>query len=415
MFETMNEALDWLYQQKKLKKREDLSRMERCIQLLGIKMPYFKIHIAGTNGKGSTACYLERLLELKGWKVGLFTSPYILRFNERIQINREEISDEAIVTILNHLFTFSKAYFETYSDTIPFFELTFLMALLYFQEQKIDAAVIECGLGGRLDATNVLDTDVQVITNIGYDHMKQLGNTLEEIAWHKLGITESGKPCFTTVDDSLISYFEAYAKENQIDLHWIYPMVENIKLGKTLTFQLGDTAYETNLNAYYQAYNASLAISVIKYLYPTYPKDFIVQAIHQVFWPGRFEEILPSVLLDGAHNIPAMKALSLSLLKKYPHQKFHFVFTALHDKAIEEMIGILDELDGVYSFTTIEDKRASNIDSFQTLTSHPYQLYENYEEAIKNAITHRQNEVVVITGSLHFISLARDYILKNRW
>lgn len=247
--QSLHEALDWLYQQKKLKKREDLSRIKNCIELLKIQISYPVIHIAGTNGKGSTASYLNRMLMLSGKKVGLFVSPYVISFNERIEINQEYISDEDILLYIDKLQKLQADYQRNYEDTIPFFELTLLMALLYFQEQKIDILILECGIGGLLDATNAIEKKVCVITNIGYDHMAQLGNTLEEIAFHKLGITRPGVPCFTTVDEELLLYFKDYAKQHDVPLYWLTPEIKHIDIRDRGTkFMFRKDTFQTSLD-----------------------------------------------------------------------------------------------------------------------------------------------------------------------
>ncbi|MDE5868201.1 MAG: hypothetical protein K2H02_04585, partial [Anaeroplasmataceae bacterium] len=320
-----------------------------------------------------------------------------------------------IIQYCNKLYNFSVNYQKTYQDTIPFFELTFLMALMYFEDCNIDTAVIECGLGGRLDATNVLKTDIQVITNIGLEHQQQLGSTLESIAWHKLGITEEGSPCFTSVDEILYPYFKTYAEEHKVSLYYVTPEVKNITAGSILYFQYQNECYQTSLNATYQAYNASLAIAVIKYLNLGYTKEEINQVLLNMTYPARFEELLPNVLLDGAHNIKAIEALLDSLRKTYKEKNFSFVFTALKDKDIKSMLHLLNREAFKFYFTTLEDKRAVNLDFFHDLTSKPCEFFSDYEEAICKAIKDRkENEIVVITGSLHFVSIARSYLLRKK-
>ena len=366
------EALAWLYAQKKSQKREDLSRIKRCIQLLNIRTDYHIIHIAGTNGKGSTASFIQQMLILKGKKVGLFVSPYVIAFNERIQVNHEYIQEEEVIHDIQLLKDFSYQYQDAYQDTIPFFELTFLMALLYYEKQGIDYLVLECGLGGLLDATNGVEKDVAVITNIGYDHMAQLGDTLESIARHKLGITRKDVPCFTTVDEALIPYFEEYGKRNGVPLYFIKPSVSNIEMNEKETcFTYNDIEYKTNLRGVYQAYNASLAISVIQYLFPNYPKSLVEKALASTVWPGRFELVRENILLDGAHNIDGIRALCESLKKGYADKKIKVIFTALKDKAIKEMLTLLDEVSSMYYFTTILDKRATESREFIAYTNKP--------------------------------------------
>lgn len=405
-------ALDWLYNQKKSKKKEDLLRISRCIELLNIKTNYDIIHIAGTNGKGSTASYLNEMLKLKYNKVGLFVSPYVICFNERIEINSNYISNEEVLFYINYLKQFSKEYYENFNDTISFFELTFLIALLYFEKNNIDILILECGLGGLLDVTNVLNKKVSVITNIGYDHMQQLGNTLEEIAIHKLGITRKNVTCFTTVNDSLIPFFKEYALKNDININYVMNDIKDIYIKDFKTyFKYKNEEYKSCLEGTYQAYNASLAIAVIKYLDNNYPKKLIDQALDNTFWPGRFEHIKDNIIIDGAHNIDGIKALCNNL-KNYQNKKIKVIFTALKDKEIKGMINILDEVTDLYYFTTINDKRASNLIDLSILTCKPYLEFEDYKKALNEALINLKNdELLVVTGSLHFISIIRKILL----
>ncbi|MDE6407279.1 MAG: bifunctional folylpolyglutamate synthase/dihydrofolate synthase [Anaeroplasmataceae bacterium] len=407
-------ALAWLYEQKKSHKREDLSRIKECIKLLNIKTNYPIIHIAGTNGKGSTASFLHQMLFLRGKKVGLFVSPYVISFNERIEINGAYITDEEVLSYTRRLEEFSKLYQQNYQDTIPFFELTFLMALLYFEKQNIEILVLECGLGGRLDVTNALEKKVAVITNIGYDHMVQLGNTLEEIATHKLGITRAGIPCFTAVDEGLIPYFSTYGKKNKVDMNFIKPSVSNVFMDKEGThFTYNGRDFKTSLKGLYQAYNASLAIAVMEYLEHDFPKELIQLALDKTTWPGRFEFVKENILIDGAHNIDGIRALCESLKISYPNYRIKIVFTALKDKASKQMLEILDSVADEYFFTTILDKRAGSASDFTNYTVRPFEVIEDYQEAIHKAVLYLgKDELLVITGSLHFISEARKTLFE---
>ncbi|MDE7264477.1 MAG: hypothetical protein K2N64_07435 [Anaeroplasmataceae bacterium] len=415
MFKDYDEALLWLYEQKKKQRRENLFRIEHCIKLLDIKIPYKVIHIAGTNGKGSTASLLNQMLMLKGKRVGMFVSPYVISFQERIEVNKEYISKDNILKYLERLREFAGEYQRINEDTIPFFELTFLMALLYFEDCKIDVLVLECGLGGLLDATNAVKKDVSVITNIGYDHMAQLGNTLEEISLHKLGITRKNIPCFTTVDEALIPFFKAYAKENGVPMYFVGPEISNIQVKPHSTcFCWKNESYETRLCGLFQAYNAGLALAVMLHLYPDTSRKLLDQALKMVDWPGRFEFVKKNIILDGAHNLPGIEALCQSLKLLYPKKRIKVVFTALRDKAVERMLEKLDEVAELYYFTTILDARASNVEDFSQITKKPYKLYSEYKAAIKESIRDlKESELLVVTGSLHFISEARMLLLEE--
>ena len=410
MFNNLNEALDWLYEQKKLKRREDLSRIGYLVKKLNIKFNYKIVHIAGTNGKGSTASFIKKMLELNDKKVGLFVSPFVIKFNERIQINGNYIKDDEIINYCNHLYVISNEYNNEFNDTVPFFELTFLMSLLYFDDNEIDYLVLECGMGGLLDSTNIVESDIQVITNIGYDHIAQLGPSLTDIANHKLGITIPGKTCFTAVDESLKDHFINYANNNGSLIKFINDDVKIVDLNNGVKFEFKGDVYQTSLNGAFQAYNASLAISVVKELVPDISKSIIDKALLDTYWPGRFEYIKDNIIIDGAHNIHGVDALVDTLKNKYPNKYIKVVFTALQDKSIDLMLKSLDEISSFYYFTSIMDKRATDVNYFKSFTTKEYVLIDNFKEALDIASNDlKEDELLVITGSLHFISNVISY------
>ena len=415
MFNTIDEVYGYLYTQKKLSKRENLDRIKYAKEALGINVNYKIIHIAGTNGKGSTATMIKSLLMLKGIHVGFFCSPFVISFNERIQVNDRYISNAEIMHYANILYDFNEKYKVEHNDVIPFFELTLLMALMYFEDRKIDFAVIECGLGGLLDSTNFLKTDLAVITNVGFDHMAQLGNTLEEIAHHKLGIVKDDMTCFTAVDKSLMPIFTEYSKKNNSNIFNILDDVKDISVSDKTYFTYKGIKYETNLLGEYQAYNASIAIEAAKYFYNDIPVDLINYALSNIFWPGRLEVMCnnPKIIIDGAHNIHAMNAL-VNSIKKNNNDKVDIVFSALIDKDIKGMINILDNIANKYYFTGINDARKSNTEEFKNYTDIESVVIEDFKEAIESAITNNDDRIILITGSLHFISEVRLY-LKNKF
>ncbi len=409
MFNTINEVYDYLYNQKKLTKRENLNRIIYAKEKLNIKTNYKIIHVAGTNGKGSTATMIKSILMLKNMHVGLFVSPYVISFNERIQINDRYISDSEIMHYANILYNFNERYKEEFNDVIPFFELTLLMALMYFEDRNIDLAVIECGLGGLLDSTNFLNTDLAIITNIGYDHMAQLGNTLEDIARHKLGIIKDNMKCITAVSKDLMPQFNEYAKSKNAKIINICDDVSDIYLDNYTNFKYKGIKYRTNLLGEYQAYNASIAIEAVKYFDKNIPNEIIEFALGTIYWPGRFEIFSekPLIIIDGAHNIHAIKALTNSL-NKYYDTKFNVVFSALVDKDYGSMIAELDRIANKFYFTTINDLRKTDPTVFSHFTNKEFNIYDDYIKAIEEA--KKENNPILITGSLHFISIVREYL-----
>lgn len=416
MFNSIDEVYGYLYTQKKLKKREDLSRIEYCINKLDLWPNYKIIHIAGTNGKGSTAAYIKSILSNCGLHVGFFISPFVISFNERIEINDRMISNSEIIHYSNILYEFNENYKKEYDDVIPFFELTLLIALMYFKDRNIDIAVIECGLGGRLDATNILNKDISIITNIGYDHMAQLGTTLEEISYHKLGITRNDIINLTTVDKSLYNYFNNYCIKNNINMKYLNDDIKDIKVSDYTYFKYKDIEYRSNLLGTYQAYNASLAIECVKTILPNIEYDIIDFGLTHVFWPGRFEILNdnPKIILDGAHNIHAINALKSNILSLLTNKKLKIIFTALFDKDYKAVINSLDEISSYYYFTSINDLRATDSTIFKECTTIDNIVINDYKECLDKAISElNEDEILLITGSLHFISVMREYYLKK--
>lgn len=414
MFNQIDEVYTWLYRQKKLQKRKDLERIKRCILDLDLTPNYKICHIAGTNGKGSVAKYIKEILALTGRHVGFFISPYILSFNERIEINDRYISDAEIMHYANILYDYSIKYYNEYEDVIPFFELTLLMALMYFKDRKIDYAVIECGLGGLLDPTNALDKEISIITNIGYDHMEQLGNTLEEISLHKLGIVKNNGLLITGVDNELVPFFKDYISKINAKMIHVNPNVKNITSNVKTSFDYKNNHYETNLLGDYQAYNASIAIEAVSHIDSSIPKDLIDYALSHISWPGRMELVSkePMILLDGGHNIHAISHTVNYLKQIKGNKKIKVLFTSLQDKDYKSMLHELDSITSYYYFTTLSDLRKSNPDIFKENRDN-YEIIENPDDCLTKAIKDlKSDEILFITGSLHFISYIRKKIMN---
>lgn len=416
MFNTIDEVYNYLFNQKKTAPRENLDRITRAAEMLNIKTDYPIIHVAGTNGKGSVCAYIKSAMMHKNLHIGMFVSPFVISFNERIQINDRYISNSEIMHYANILYDFNNKYEEEYNDHLPFFELTLLMALMYFQDRNIDMAIIECGLGGKLDSTNFLDCDLAIITNIGFDHMAQLGNTLESIADHKLGIAKEGMTCLTAVDPKLHNYFKAYAEKNQVNMVFINDDVTDIKTGLTTSFKYKGEDYKAALSGTYQAYNAALAIEAIHYMDKAFPKTLIEFGLENVFWPGRLEAVSnePLILIDGAHNMPAIKALSDSVKLLKNGRPVKVIFSALQDKAYPEMIKILEDITDKFYFTKIVDLRQTEPIDFSLYTNKENESINNFKDCMDKAINDlNKDEILLITGSLHFISQAREYYLTK--
>jgi len=341
------------------------------------------IHIAGTNGKGSTTVLMRDLLMKHGYKVGTFTSPYIINHNERISVNGQSISDQKLLQIINDLYEMIE------KENLSMFEIDVCIMLTYFNELDLDYHIIECGIGGLTDKTNVIDSQVAVITNIGYDHQFMLGNTLLEIAKHKAGIIKAHKVLFTTENDQeILTLFKNTCQSKNSDLYVI-----DVPVQESYPYHIVFKNHEYILKqASYQVNNLMLALYVIDYMIDL-NVDVIQDVIDDFFWPCRFEKA-GDIYLDGAHNINGIQAL-LKTLNEQQIDDVGIVFSALNDKDVTEMLELLNDYDIILA--SFDDDRScqNNI---------------NFQDAI--TLMKEKHENVVVTGSLHFVSAVRKYVLS---
>ena len=337
---TYNEAIKFLYSLRWFGTKLGLTNTLKLAELAGNPHHQLRfIHVAGTNGKGSTCAMLESIYRAAGLRVGLFTSPHLVAFGERIQVNRQLISEADVVRLIGEL----KPMLATFSaDEHPtFFEVVTVMALRYFAEQKCDLVLWETGLGGRLDATNIVTPLASVITNIQYDHQKWLGETLASIAAEKAGIIKSDVPVITATDEpEALKVIQETARAQNSRLT-VAEAWETEGLLETL---------ELPLLGAHQRLNAALAIATARVLAPQIPinDETIRSGLSQVNWPGRLQLIArPSgqrILLDGAHNIAGAQALATSLSQYFANLKPTLILGILQDKDWEAISGILAPL-----------------------------------------------------------------------
>ncbi len=414
MFNNVLEAIDWVEHIRRKEKRKDLSRMKKLLDILSHpENSYKKIHIAGTNGKGATCEMITSILHHKGYNVGRFVSPYILKFNERIEVNGKEISDTDLLNIINSLYPIINEYNDKENDIVPFFEVVTLIGFIYFKQSHIDIAVIECGLGGKLDATNVINANASVITSIGYDHMNVLGNTLEEISLNKLGIVKENNHLFANVESNLKPLFIDYVKK-------VHAVIEFVDLDEcsidcdfeSTKFTYNNQTYSTNLLGKFEANNALLAIEVSKFIAPSITDEEINESLANIFWPGRLEVVSkdPLIIIDGAHNVSAAKTL-VSALKDIADIKYNVLYTGLKDKDTQGVISELESIANKIIITKICDARSSNVDDLLNQVSIDKLGFENEFEAFDYALS--LNEPLLIVGSLHFVSSLRPYIINK--
>ncbi len=420
-FTKLEEAQNWIENIKRFGSKLDLTRMNRALDILERPERKFKsIHVAGTNGKGSTANYLKNILFEAGYKTGIYTSPYIVKFNERIGINDEYISDADIVKYANEIRPLWDE-FHAENDPLTFFEVLTIIGFLYFRDQHVDYAVIEVGLGGLLDATNVIIPEISAITNISYDHMKQLGNTLESIALNKLGIVKEGVPLVTSIENKNLFplIYEVTGKKHSRVKIVNFNYVEDILVGETTKFTYRKEPYELNLTGYHQVKNACLAIEIIHLLRAMnnlkITEQNIKNGLFKTKWPGRFEIFNHNVILDGAHNIGGIVSLKKTIENLYQDKYVKCLLCIMedkeHQKIIEEMDNFCDEI----YFTEIEYSRRADAEELFLESHHHNKSYaKDYKEIfLKLKKELKKDEVLVVTGSLYFISAIRKLLTKN--
>lgn len=389
--------------------RNDLSYLKEAYKLLDINLDNIKkIHVAGTNGKGSTSLFLTNILINNNLKVGTFISPYLLTFNERIQINGNYINDDDLLSLINYIFKINDLFNMQNDFTLSFFELVTLMAFKYFYDKKVDVIIIEVGIGGLLDVTNILNYDLSLITNIGYDHMKQLGNSLENILFNKLGIVKKGNHLITTINNKYYLKINDYIKKIGATYQFIETDEISITNHNPLTFKYENEIYELPLLGYYQTHNATLAIKAAKYLYNDISYHIIKNGLILTKHGARLEEVLPNIYLDGAHNIDAVKALVNSIKTLFKNEKIYLLFSALADKNIDEMLIDLKEISKEIIITSFIDPR------FKDIFTKEYQTIKDPKEALNYLISKKEDDdIILITGSIHFVGYMKKNIIPK--
>jgi dihydrofolate synthase / folylpolyglutamate synthase len=411
MFNQLNDALVWLETQIKFKPKSDLDRMNKAFQLFSLDLAKIKkVHVAGTNGKGSVASFISHILIEAGFKVATYTSPYLVKFNERIMINFIPIDDHDLLKKINEIYIFNLEFSKTYGETLSFFELLTLMALSYFNDQTVDIIIMEVGLGGLLDATNILNYDLSLITSIGFDHMKQLGNTLESIAFNKLGILKESNTLITTVDPSLHTYFKQYSYPKNVKKTFL--TVDDVEIFSLnpIKYQYQNTIYEVSLKGSYQVLNSLLAVEAAKQGFKL-DDETIKKGLKKAYWPARMEKICdyPTIYLDAAHNTHAIKSLVDSLKMLHQNDKINILFCALGDKDIFGMLALFKSLTESIVLTKFPDPRFIDYASELIKT---YKYHENAIEALNQIkLNSNSNEVIVITGSLHFVGYMKKHLV----
>jgi dihydrofolate synthase/folylpolyglutamate synthase len=359
------------------------------------------IHVAGTNGKGSTCAMLESIYRAAGLRVGLFTSPHLVSFRERIQVNRELISEADVVRLVNEIKPLLQEFPADHHPT--FFEVVTVMALEYFAEQKCDLVIWETGLGGRLDATNIVTPLASVITNIGLDHQQWLGDTVEKIAAEKAGIIKPRVPIITSAESEALRVIENVSNEKKAPLTVVTHCLALFNLPL-----LGE----------HQQTNATLAVATVNALQKQIPvsEEKIRKGLARVRWPGRMQLITTTsgqkILLDGAHNPDGAEALRATIQSAFPGAKPAIIFGVFHDKDFASMCHALAPLADKIFLTPIHSERSEEPEKLIAACreANPHaaiQICSLLAEAIERTA---HESFVVITGSLYLVGEAMELL-----
>ena len=351
---TYDEALDYIHGIYWRGSKLGLSRTREILELLGNPQKQLKfVHVAGTNGKGSTCAMLASIFRKAGYKTGLYISPYITRFNERMQFNGEPISDEELAEITEYV----SGYAETMQDKPTEFELVTAIGMEFFKRKGCDIVILETGLGGELDSTNIIDVpEAAIITAIDIDHIKELGGTIESVASAKAGIIKKGGNVISYGNSSAASTVFAQ-KCQEMEATLIETNFDNLKVkesnidGSIFDYTVGSETYENvyiPLPGTYQVYNCALVLTAIEVLKKKFNLDkiSIIKGIAEVKWPGRFEVLHknPIFIADGGHNPHGIQGTADSIRHHFQNRKIIAIMGVMADKDVSPMLDILAPL-----------------------------------------------------------------------
>ena len=410
------ETLNFIHSFKGNGRRPQLERMRWLLKQAGNPQTHFPtVHIVGTNGKGSTTSYLQNILTKSGYQVGTFTSPYITRFNERISINGTEIPDKDLISLVAKAQVILNDLEEHTNFGRPTeFELVTLLMFLYFDLKQVDMAIIEAGIGGRLDSTNVLSPELVICTSIGFDHTETLGDSLLDIANHKAGVMRKNTPILLgRVSAEVEHFFNQKSHDLQAPLAIIDREIQLLPKDNQ-TIQISYDHWESpNLKlpmlGQHQENNAGLAVTAAHLLAQTFPKitdKSTQEGIEETHWPGRSEWIGNNIYLDGAHNPQGIASLKQVLKDNFANRRVHILFAGLRRKPLADLLEELKDYD--ITVTSFDFFEALPLDDYPK----DFKRTADYRDWLAQAESSNSDDLFVVTGSLYFISEVRNYLIK---
>ncbi|BCP62783.1 folylpolyglutamate synthase [Streptococcus parasuis] len=375
------------------------------------------VHFVGTNGKGSTLNALQFIMQASGYTVGRFTSPSIIDFREQIVFEQDMISEEDFARIVTDLQPLIDNLDQTAElDAISEFEIVVVAMFVYFAHyQHPDILLVEAGMGGLLDATNVLSPLAVVCPSIGLDHQSFLGETHAAIARHKVAVLRERVPLLYATDQPEVeAVFEDHASQLQSPTYEVGReiVLENSRAGFAASSPFGRVEdLRLQMQGRHQEVNAALAVTTAQILSPDFPKitnETIRQGLSQAIWPGRLELIRPNLMIDGAHNNESIAVLTQLLEEKYADRDIEILFAAINTKPVDQMLSQLSQF-GHVSVTTFDDFRSVELNDYPS----GYERVQTYQEWLEQADLDNPKKLYLITGSLYFITYVRKYILEE--
>ena len=384
-----NQVLKYIYSRELFGIKLGLKNITELMDSLNNPQDNYKsIHIAGTNGKGSTCAFLSSILQAQGYKVGVYTSPHLVDFRERIKINNKMISKTEVTKLLTKIKPLIKDH--------TFFEVVTAISFLYFKQKKVDFAIFEVGMGGRLDATNIINPEISVITNISLEHTDHLGSTINKIAFEKAGIIKKNIPLVVSKDCKGLKVIKKIAKKRKSKIY----LVKTKKI-------------KTSLKGSFQNKNASIALEVIKILKKKYKirDKSIKSGLNSTKWPGRFEFISKNLIFDCAHNPEGAKILAKEL-KNY--KNVYIILGIMKDKDIKHIVKALEKVAKEIIVTRPHISRAAMPDSITRFIHKKVTVINNINDALEYAkLKAGKKALVVLTGSIFTVGEAFDKLNKD--
>ena len=380
------------------------------------------VHVAGTNGKGSVCAFLEAVLRRKGCRTGFFSSPHLVTMRERFRINYAMCPEEDLIKAWEEVRTLMEAAMADGLAPLTFFEIMFVMALCIFRDKRPDYCIMETGLGGRLDATNVCLPVLCVITSISLDHTEILGDTVEKIAAEKAGIIKPGVPVvFCDENNGAAAVIREYADRAKAPCFSLKESELTIceKTENTIDFFINNRYYKSsriqlNTWAEYQVFNAGLAALALRVLFPDLEDRLICQGLSSMYWEGRMEELRPRFFVDGAHNPGAVRKICGML--KESDRSWRLLFAVCSDKSYSEMIRMLADIPfrGIY-ITAISGYRAAKTEliekEFRRYTDGVLHSFSSVKEAVNQMLLdQKDDEYCLCLGSLYLVGEIRQML-----